>query len=384
MLSDVQASAATAGEKDYKLADANGLYLFVTRSGFKSWRMKYRFAGKEKRLTFGPYPEVSLEEARARRDEARGLLRDQIDPSAERQRRRGGGARTAAEPMSDVGDESDDADDADEVAVTAPTTIVAPVAPVASAVPAMVAARPELAEDEPPDVAPFAPQLVVGSRALSLLKQAESAADAAARQSRRAARLGYLAIGLILIGALALALWLLAGQRHAGASIHAAAPSAGAVQASTAQGAPSVAVPAPVPPAPVQPMATTPLPAMQQAGPATTVPAPAIRAAAAPRRVPRGHRHRRRHARHRTHAPNAARLTEQGAAARPLSQETSHDIRITAPGAQAIDPALDRAGRAALCLRAAYSADPGCAAVRAAGGLVGAAEADAAGGAPRQ
>ncbi len=71
MLTDGQASAAQAGEKDYKLADANGLYLFVTRSGFKSWRMKYRFAGKEKRLTFGAYPEVSLEEARARRDRAR-------------------------------------------------------------------------------------------------------------------------------------------------------------------------------------------------------------------------------------------------------------------------------------------------------------------------
>jgi len=101
MLTDGQASAAQAADKDYKLADANGLYLFVTKSGFKSWRMKYRFGGKEKRLTFGPYPEVSLEEARDRRDQARRLLRDQIDPALERQRLRAAGL-AADEPEPDV------------------------------------------------------------------------------------------------------------------------------------------------------------------------------------------------------------------------------------------------------------------------------------------
>jgi integrase len=86
-LSDVQARKAVAGEKDYKLADSNGLYLFVTAKGFKSWRWKYRFGGKEKRLTFGPYPEVSLKEARERRDRARAELRDNKDPGTENRKR---------------------------------------------------------------------------------------------------------------------------------------------------------------------------------------------------------------------------------------------------------------------------------------------------------
>jgi hypothetical protein len=64
MLTDLKARQAKAAEKDYKLADSGGLYLFVTTNGYKSWRMKYRLSGKEKRLVFGPYPEVSLAEAR--------------------------------------------------------------------------------------------------------------------------------------------------------------------------------------------------------------------------------------------------------------------------------------------------------------------------------
>ncbi len=83
MLTDLKARTAKAREKDYKLADAGGLYLFVTRTGFKSWRMKYRFGGKEKRLTFGPYPEISLSEARDRRDAARRELREHRDPAVE-------------------------------------------------------------------------------------------------------------------------------------------------------------------------------------------------------------------------------------------------------------------------------------------------------------
>lgn len=67
-----------------KHADGLGLYLEVTSAGGRYWRMKYRFVGKEKRLAFGVYPEVSLAEARARRDEARRTLRDGQDPSAAR------------------------------------------------------------------------------------------------------------------------------------------------------------------------------------------------------------------------------------------------------------------------------------------------------------
>lgn len=86
-LTDTQARKAVASDRDYKLADSGGLYLFVTKNGFKSWRWKYRFAGKEKRLTFGPYPEVSLKEARERRDQARAELRGNKDPGVEDRKR---------------------------------------------------------------------------------------------------------------------------------------------------------------------------------------------------------------------------------------------------------------------------------------------------------
>jgi integrase len=88
MLTDLKARQAKPREADYKLGDSGGLYLLVTKGGAKSWRLKYRFAGKEKRLTFGRYPEVSLAEARARRDEAKRLLRDMRDPAVEAMKRR--------------------------------------------------------------------------------------------------------------------------------------------------------------------------------------------------------------------------------------------------------------------------------------------------------
>lgn len=87
MLTDLRCRQAKAAPKDYKLADAGGLYLFVTTKGFRSWRSKYRFAGKDKRLTFGGYPEVSLMRARALRDAGRARLRDGCDPGVERKQR---------------------------------------------------------------------------------------------------------------------------------------------------------------------------------------------------------------------------------------------------------------------------------------------------------
>jgi integrase len=80
MLTDLKAKKAAPQDKDYKLTDSGGLYLYVTTKGYKSWRFKYRFGGKEKRLTFGPYPEVPLIEARDRRDAARRELREGRDP----------------------------------------------------------------------------------------------------------------------------------------------------------------------------------------------------------------------------------------------------------------------------------------------------------------
>jgi integrase len=84
-LTDVTIRRAEPGEKPYKLADSGGLYLFVSPTGAKSFRWKYRVDGREKVLTFGLYPEVKLAEARDKRDEARRQLRDGIDPGARRE-----------------------------------------------------------------------------------------------------------------------------------------------------------------------------------------------------------------------------------------------------------------------------------------------------------
>jgi hypothetical protein len=61
--------------------DSGGLYLEVSPTGGKWWRLKYRFNGKEKRISLGVYPDVTLNEARTRRDSFRDLLADGIDPS---------------------------------------------------------------------------------------------------------------------------------------------------------------------------------------------------------------------------------------------------------------------------------------------------------------
>jgi hypothetical protein len=64
--------------------DGGGLYLEVTAAGGRYWRLKYRFGGKEKRLAFGVYPEVSLKTARERRTEARAILDRRQDPAVAR------------------------------------------------------------------------------------------------------------------------------------------------------------------------------------------------------------------------------------------------------------------------------------------------------------
>lgn len=86
MLTDVDVRNAKAGEAAYKLADSGGLHLHVSTSGHRSWRCKYRFGGKEKLLTLGSYPQMSLKQARAGRDDAKRLLREGRDPSLERQK----------------------------------------------------------------------------------------------------------------------------------------------------------------------------------------------------------------------------------------------------------------------------------------------------------
>jgi len=75
---------AKPSDKPYKLTDGNGLFLLVQPNGKKLWRFRYQFAQRENMLTLGPYPEVPLSHARKRRDQARLLLSDGIDPAAKR------------------------------------------------------------------------------------------------------------------------------------------------------------------------------------------------------------------------------------------------------------------------------------------------------------
>lgn len=84
-LSPLQVKNAKPRVKTYKMFDGGGLYLEITPTGSKLWRMKFRQAnGKENRLSFGIYPDVSLEQARQKREGARRLLAQGIDPSEEK------------------------------------------------------------------------------------------------------------------------------------------------------------------------------------------------------------------------------------------------------------------------------------------------------------
>ena len=83
-LTDTAVKMAKPKERPYKLTDGGGLYVFVTPSGGKLWRLKYRFDKKEKLLSLGAYPAISLKDARTRAIAATELLARGMDPSAER------------------------------------------------------------------------------------------------------------------------------------------------------------------------------------------------------------------------------------------------------------------------------------------------------------
>ncbi|GAB3683631.1 tyrosine-type recombinase/integrase [Salinisphaera aquimarina] len=106
-LTATQIKNAKPGEKPYKLSDGAGMYLLVAPTGGKSWRLKYRIGGKEKLLSLGAYPEVSLRDARERRGDARKAIAAGIDPSAKRQAEKR--ARTAADTFEAVAREWIDA-----------------------------------------------------------------------------------------------------------------------------------------------------------------------------------------------------------------------------------------------------------------------------------
>lgn len=104
-LTDIAIRTAKPTDKPYKLADGGGLYVEVYPTGGKLWRLKYRFGGKEKRLSFGAYPVVSLKDARERRDNAKRLLAGGIDPSIERKMQKAATVERAANSFETVGRE---------------------------------------------------------------------------------------------------------------------------------------------------------------------------------------------------------------------------------------------------------------------------------------
>lgn len=84
-LTDIKLRKLKAKEKAYKVSDAGGLYIEVTPAGSRLWRLKYRFEGREKRLSFGAYPAVSLSDARDARERAKAMLAKQVDPGVAKQ-----------------------------------------------------------------------------------------------------------------------------------------------------------------------------------------------------------------------------------------------------------------------------------------------------------
>jgi Arm DNA-binding domain len=84
MLNDTRIRNAKPGERDYKLTDFDGLYLLIRTNGSMLWRFAYRFGGKQKQIALGAYPQVTLAEARDRREAARKLMAGGKDPSVER------------------------------------------------------------------------------------------------------------------------------------------------------------------------------------------------------------------------------------------------------------------------------------------------------------
>lgn len=95
-LTDTLPRNAKPKEKPYKLADGGGLHLLVTPDGAKYWRMNYRFNDKNKTLAFGKYPDVSLGEARKRRQEARTLMQQGIDPGENKKAQKAANRERAA------------------------------------------------------------------------------------------------------------------------------------------------------------------------------------------------------------------------------------------------------------------------------------------------
>jgi hypothetical protein len=101
-LTDTKVKNAKPGLKTVRLFDEKGLYLEVSPSGGKWWRFKYRFNGKEKRLSLGVYPDVTLKAARDRRDGTRTLVANNIDPGEHRKATKAAQAVSATETSTEI------------------------------------------------------------------------------------------------------------------------------------------------------------------------------------------------------------------------------------------------------------------------------------------
>jgi Arm domain-containing DNA-binding protein len=101
MLNDTKIRSTKPREKAFKLYDERGLFLLITPAGGGLWRFKYRLHGGEKLISLGRYPDVTLKRARDRREAARKLIADDVDPSAQRRTERA----ALAQSFRDVADE---------------------------------------------------------------------------------------------------------------------------------------------------------------------------------------------------------------------------------------------------------------------------------------
>ncbi len=97
-LTDIIIANAPLRDSAYKLASEKGLYLLVNPNGSRYWRFDYRFEGKRKTLSMGVYPEISLDIARTRRDEARELLAQHINPAEVRKQARSTAVAKISQP----------------------------------------------------------------------------------------------------------------------------------------------------------------------------------------------------------------------------------------------------------------------------------------------
>jgi hypothetical protein len=105
MLTHIQIASARPMAKRFNLVDARGLYLTVQPNGSKLWRLNYRYLDRQKTLHIGPWPDVSLAAARARRDEARGQIAAGLDPAQEKKLARIHAKAAAAHIFKDVAEE---------------------------------------------------------------------------------------------------------------------------------------------------------------------------------------------------------------------------------------------------------------------------------------